>query len=274
VSVEAEAFPPPTRNRPCAPILPRVPEPQPRYPALTSTTLSVALSVLTGRRRSLLRDAQAFVRRLDPPLHVEGEVPDLSGCGWVIAVNHYASPTLRAWWIAMSVTATLGSDIHWVMSTAWTYADPLRSRLITPVTEWVFRRLAFVYDFTSMPPMPPRPWEVEARARAVREMLQYVGATTYPIVGLAPEGSDSPGGVLMTPPPGVGRFLSLLFRKGLRCLPAGIYEAEGRLHLRLGSPIDGIVPSGGTSEDRDRQAAGHVMHAIAACLPERLRGAY
>jgi hypothetical protein len=247
---------------------------QPHYPLLNSTSLRIALAVLLARRRSFLRDAQALVSRLDPPPAVEGEVPDLTGGGWVVAMNHYVSPTLRAWWLGLSVTAALGEEVHWVMSTAWTYADPLRSRLVTPVTEWVFRRTALVYGFISMPPMPPRPWEVEARARAVREVLQSVKANRHLVIGLAPEGGDSPGSALMVPPPGVGRFLALLFRMNLRCLPVGIHEAEGRICIRLGSPLDGLQPSEGSSEARDRQVADQVMTAIAACLPPELRGAY
>ncbi len=194
--------------------------------------------------------------------------------GCVIAANHYHSLTFRSWWIALVLTASFGEEIHWVMSDAWTYPDPVRSRLITPLTRRVFRRLATNYGFTSMPPMPPRPHEVEARARAVLEVLTYVRRTPRPVLGLVPEGSDSADGSLMRPPEGVGRFLLLLVRAGLVIQPAGIYEELNRLRLRWGVPIRSLPVGGGDAADRDRLAADAVMRAIAACLPSSLRGAY
>src|SRR3990170_2125710 len=220
----------------------------PRYPSLTPTTLQLALSLIARQPRSFRKDAQAFVRRLRPPLRVLGQTPAPSAAGRVVLANHFRSRSFRAWWIPFALTATLDEDIHWVMTSAWTYPDPLRSHLLTPLTRRLFRRLARTYAFTLMPPMP--------------------------LVGLVPEGGDSPEGDLMAPPSGVGRFISLLAARGLELLPAGVFEADGALCLRFGKPIAGPFEANADPETRDRLAAVRVMKAIASCLPDALRGPY
>lgn len=237
------------------------------YPLLTPTALAILASAAADRRRSIRRDAATMVAGLRPPLRVLDAPGPLAG-GWVIAINHYVSRRVRAWWLALAVTAALDREIHWVMSSAWTYADPFRSRLLTPLSTWLFVRLARTYGFTSMPPMPPRPHEVEARARAVRAVLRYAAQAPEPLVGLAPEGADSPGNALVRPPAGVGRFLAQLARRGLRVLPAGVFEHEGALTVRFGAGFDL------RAAPREIDPADRVMAAIAACLPENLRGAY
>ncbi|MEW6567925.1 MAG: hypothetical protein AB1449_07130 [Chloroflexota bacterium] len=246
----------------------------PRYSILIPTALAIGLSLLAGKRRSFLHDSQAFVRRLRPPPEQHGTPWRGSRTGYVVVANHYHSPTFRSWWIALTLTAILGEEVHWVMSDAWTYPDRLRSRLVSPATRRVFRRLAHMYGFTSMPPMPPRPWEVKARARSVLEVLAYIRQSPRPVLGLVPEGSDTADGAVMRPPLGVGRFLSLLVRAGLPLLPAGVYEADDRLHIRWGTPIHALPAVSGTAAERDRRTADSVMQAIAACLPSSLRGPY
>jgi hypothetical protein len=192
----------------------------------------------------------------------------------VILANHYWSPGFRAWWIPMALTAALDADIHWVMTAAWTFPDPLRARLLTPLTRRLFRRVARTYGFTLMPPMPPSPREAGARAAAVRQVVRHAASRPGPEIGLVPEGGDSPDGGLAPPPPGVGRFISLLASRGLELLPAAVFEADGALCVRFGAPIRGPLDSGGSAEARDRAAADRIMGAIAACLPVSLRGAY
>jgi hypothetical protein len=246
----------------------------PRYPRLTPTTLRLAASLVTGRPRSFRRDAREFVGRLRPVLRIEGASASIPDRGGVIVANHYFSPTFRAWWIALALTAAVDEEIHWVMAAAWTYPDPLRSRLITPLTRTLFERLAKTYGFTSMPPMPPAAREAAARARAVREVLRHVARESRPIIGLVPEGGDTATGDLAVPPPGVGRFLALLASRGLPLLPAGVFESDGGLCLRFGLPFTLPVSGDLSPEIRDRQAADAVMRAIADCLPESLRGIY
>jgi hypothetical protein len=248
--------------------------PLPHYPSLTPTALQIAVSVIAGWRRSFREDSKAFIRRLRPPLRLLGEAPPPAAGGRVVLANHYQGPGFRAWWIPFAITTVLDEDVHWVMTSAWTYPDPLRSHLLTPLTRWLFRRVACCYSFTLMPPMPPAPREAAERAHAVREVLRFATAQARPLIGLVPEGGDAPEGRLMIPPPGVGRFISLLAARGLEVLPAGVFEADGAFCLRFARPIDGAFEASASPETRDRLAADRVMRAIASCLPDRLRGPY
>jgi hypothetical protein len=190
-----------------------------------------------------------------------------------VVVNHYARQGFHAWWIALAVTAALDRDIHWVVTGAWTYPDRIRSLLVTPASRWALRRLAHLYGFTSMPPMPPRPNDTLARALAARRLLRYVRGRSGPIVGLAPEGADQAGGLLSPPPAGSGRLIELLGKEGLSLLPVGLYESDGRLRLSFGPGMPIPQPTG-DARARDRYVRDATMEAIAACLPAPLRGVY
>jgi len=90
-------------------------------------------------------------------------------------------------------------------------------------------------------------------------------------MALAPEGGDMPGGLLSRPPSGSGRFMWHLARHGLRFIPVGAFEEDDRLCIRFGQPFE--LPAA-VPEPIEDGASRLVMSAIAACLPERLRGAY
>jgi hypothetical protein len=235
--------------------------------------MQIAAAILSGRQRNFSKDASDLACGLRPPLSVEGEIPDPSRSGWLIAVNHYNRPGFGAWWIALAVSVVFPGDIHWIVTSAWTYPDRLRSHLVTPLTQWVLKRLASTYGFTGMPPMPPRDWEAAERARSVRAVLRYVASSDRPIIGLAPEGSDSPDGALKPPPPGIGRFVGILATREFRLLPVGVFEQAGRLCLRFGDSQK-LPLIHGEPGARDHQMSEFVMRAIAACLPEHLRGVY
>jgi hypothetical protein len=192
----------------------------------------------------------------------------------VLTVNHYTRRGFRAWWIALALSASVPAEVHWVMTAAWTYPDRLRARTITQATRWLFRRFARVYGFTSMPPMPPDPRDTADRALAVRQVLAYVHGTTYPVIGLAPEGSDSPDGTLQWPPMGVGRFVLHLSGRGLALVPVGSFEAGGALCLRFGKPYCLTIPPGLSVHERDRRASQVMMQHIAQQLPAHLRGEF
>ncbi len=225
-------------------------------------------------------DARACVAALRPPLRVYGQehIPTHGPC--LLTINHYSRPTLegaasfRAWWLALGVSAVVPAEVHWVVTEAWTYPDPLRAHLITPATRWLFRRVARVYGFTSMPPMPPDPRDVVARAVAVRHLLTYAQTAPAPLIGLAPEGGDAPGGVLQAPPSGVGRLLLHLARMGLSIVPIGGFEAAGAFCLRFGPAYRLETPAVASPAERDRIAGTLVMRHIAAQLPAHLRGEF
>jgi hypothetical protein len=239
----------------------------PSYPTTIPAMLWLALQ---HRPRSFRNDSRLIIGRLSPPLQVEGTLPDLAQGSWLVVVNHYSRPGFRAWWIPMAISATLPREVGWVTTSTLTFPDRLRASTITPASRWFLRHVARLYGFVAMPPMPPRPFEVEQRAQAVRKVLRLAGQPQG-MLGLAPEGGDSPGGVLSPPPPGSGRFIWHLARLGLRLLPVGAYEAEARFCLRVGTPFDlSHSPPGPI----DEHASHQVMSAIAACLPTHLRGSY
>jgi len=278
--------------------------------------------LLRGRPRSFRADARTCIAGLQPPLQVEGReyIPACGPC--LLTVNHYTRPGLRAWWLALAVSAALPfndvlpanaalapsaalpvndvlpanaalapsaalpvndvlpanaalapsaalpAEIHWLITSAWTYPDPLRRATVTPLSQWVLRRLALAYDFTTLPPMPPDPREVFSRAQAVRRVLRYARAAARPLIGLAPEGGDfAAPGCLADPPPGVGRFILQLCALGLEVAPLACFERQGGLCLRFGPHYRLQAEPGLTPAARDRWASQQVMQRIASLLP-------
>lgn len=249
-----------------------------RYPA--PLLLQVGWSLLLGLRRSFPADATRLSGTITPPPRVEGlqHVPRSGGV--VIAFNHYSSRSFPSWWSAIAITAAVASvrplgpeGSVWLMAGAWTYPDRLRQWAVTPLTAWVFARLARAYGFVVMPPMPPRPQEVEARARAVMRALAIARRVPPPLFGISPEGRDSPDASLVEPPPGAGRFL-LLLAASLPVLPVGVHEEGAQLVVRFGAPFALHAPPGLPPAGRDAWASEEVMLAIARQLPPRLWGVY
>lgn len=247
---------------------------QPRYAFPVTLPLEVIRALTLGRPRSFREDALRCVQALSPPLEVRGRehIPDCAP--FLLTVNHYSRPGFNAGWIALAASAPVPVELHWIITAAWTFPGRRLARPLRKASEIAFRRLAIIYGFTSMPPMPPAPGEAEARAEAVRRVLDYARRTPEPAIGLAPEGQDHPGGVLCSPPPGVGRFVSLLAEHCSRIVPAGIYEEGGRLVTQFGAPYALKPLAGLDREQHDCYTSRMVMAAIAAVLPPRLRGEY
>lgn len=250
-----------------------------RYPPALVARLAWAM--LHGRQRSFAPDAVRLYRTLRPPPQVQGIDHIPQSDSFVVVFNHYSSSSFPSWWGPIVMTALIGSrrplgprGISWVMTGAWTYPDPLRQRVLTPLSQFVFSRLAHTYGFVAMPPMPPRPHEVEARARAVRQVLALARRETPPLIGISPEGHDSPGAALMVPPPGVGRFLLQLAAAGLPFLPVGLHERGIGLIVRFGPLFRLEPPPSLPREARDFWAGEQVMVAIGRLLPPPLWGAY
>jgi hypothetical protein len=235
----------------------------------------LGLALLIGERRSFRTDAVRCASLLQPPLKIYGKenIP-ASGPG-LVTTNHYARPGFRAWWLALAVSAAVPTEVHWLITSAWTYPDRLRSATITPVTRWVLQRLAQVYGFTCMPPMPPDPAEVIERAEAVRRVLKYARQAERLLIGLAPEGGDfATPGRLAEPPPGAGRFILHLCALGLEISPVGIFEEEDCLCLRFGVRYRQDASPGLSPSARDRYASQQVMQHIADLMPARLASNY
>lgn len=234
----------------------------------------VLWAALAPRPRSFAHDAVRAMSGIRPRPEVMGahQIPLSGPC--LVTCNHYSRPGFSAWWLTLAISAAIAAcrapgadrEIHWVMTAGWTFpGSRWRRRLLGPGSRWLFARVARVYGFVTMPPMPPDPAEVEARAAAVRQTLQLACtlAPTGGMIGLAPEGRDVPGG-LGPPPPSAGRFLALLVAAGLPILPVGVTERAGRLVLSFGSPFVPQIPPG--REARDSAVALQVMDAIARQL--------
>ena len=248
----------------------------PRYPMLWGTLLR--LSAALARRGTLSIRAEAL-RAVQGIRAGDGAAQafQVSGAEFIpqsgpilLVANHYTRPSFRSWWLVMSLSAALPLEVHWVVSAGWNFAG----RQVARLTRSLFPRMARVYGFTAMPPMPPDPGEVLARASAVRHVLQYARNTPQPVIGLMPEGQDEKLGTLQMPPPGVGRFMLQLARQGLVVVPAAIYESDGALCVRFGPHFCLEVSSELPADERDLLASRQVMNAIASLLPEGLRGEF
>jgi 1-acyl-sn-glycerol-3-phosphate acyltransferase len=242
----------------------------PKYGIPSGVVVGLAFNALFGLKRSFRSDALRCIRRLKPSLRVIGKenVPDHGPC--VVMVNHYYRPGFGAWWIALAVAATVPVEMHWVVTGELLYLG----RLGSPISRWALARIGKTYDFTTMPPMPPRPQDMEARAKAVKKVLKLVKQSGNTVLGLAPEGADQQGGRLSLPPSGVGRFALLLADLGCAFVPVGAYEADGAFCLHFGPAYQLEAPSGLSPDGKDHAAAEVVMKNIAALLPEALRGEF
>ncbi len=246
----------------------------PHYTYPWRTMLVLCRQVLTGGRRSFRADARACLDRLAPPLQVYG-AEHIPVCGpALITVNHYCRPGFNAWWIALAIASVAPEEMHWTMTGELTFPGKWYAGLGGAGSCWLLGRLARVYGFTAMPPMPPRPGDAAARGLAVRRVLSYAREHPAALIGLAPEGMDMPGGVLGWPPEGAGRFIALLAGMGFCVTPVGAYEQDGAFRLHFGPPYTLRLPTGLSAEEKDRSAAQVVMAAIARLLPLPMRGEF
>ena len=236
--------------------------------------MKVGFDALLSRHRSFRHDALACIGRLKPSLRVLGNenTPQHGAC--VITVNHYHRQRFGAQWLALAIAATVPADIHWIMTGEFTYPGRWYEAVNGMASRFLLKRIASAYGFSTMPPMPPRLNDVEARAASVREVLEYVRHARDPILGLAPEGHDPPAGILTRPASGVGRFGLLLSNAGLKFIPVGAYEAEEVFTIHFGEAYTLSVPRGLSSDEKDAHAAHIIMTNIAKHLPMHLRGEF
>lgn len=236
--------------------------------------LRLVLPFIFNCRKSFRRDACQWVRKVDPNPVILGAENIPQNAPFLLVFNHYFRPKYKAWWLTLAASAIIPQEIHFIMAATWTYPDHPFGQYLEMFFRLIFKRLAHIYNFSLMPPMPPRPWEVESRARAVRNILAYVRKNPEAAIGMSPEGSDSLTGALEKPASGVGRFLLHLAQANMPVHPLGIYECNGELILNFGKPISLFLPSGTTPEERDERVSQIVMQAIADLLPIYLRGFY
>jgi 1-acyl-sn-glycerol-3-phosphate acyltransferase len=246
----------------------------PRYPLPWKLAASALLSAARNQQRSFRADALRCMAQGQPALQVTGRQHIPTAGPALLIFNHYSRPGFQAYWIALAISAVVPAEIHWTMTAAWTYDGSFKSYVLEQTSRRLFPRLAKMYVFTSMPPMPPSPHEAQKRARAVRQVLAVAHRQPAPLLALAPEGQDMPGGRLGRPPVGAGRFLVLLSQLGYPFYPVGVYEAGSELCLSFGPAFTLEVPPGLTRKESDGHAGEAAMHAIAHLLPEGLRGEF
>ena len=248
--------------------------PTPRYAFPKRLALSIAGDLLLEKPRSFRQDATCCVQNIQPPVDIRGAGNIPTDAPFLLTINHYSRPGFNAAWIAIAASAAVPVEIHWLSTSAWTFPGRRLARPLRRISEWVLRRLSAVYGFTPLPPLPPDPAEVQARAIAVKRVLEYARVTPNPAIGLAPEGRDNLGGGLCPPPSGLGRFVARLLTRCQHVAPVGFYEEDGCACLQFGELYALELPSGLDREQLDRCASQAIMVAIARELPTHLRGEY
>jgi len=243
----------------------------PRYPFPWFIAFRLARALLHQEKRSFHQDARRLTSLLSPPILIinDANIP-ISGPA-VITMNHFFKPGFRAWWLTLGISAVVTAEIHWVITSAWTTADKLRTNLVTPLTSKILKHIARVYNFTCMPPMPPRPENTQERATSVRRLIAQARKTSDPIIGIAPEGRDpiTEGEYSPTiPPPGAGRLIYYLARLDLKIFPVGAYETDRQFCLNFGPPYRLDPPPGLSKSELDRWVSQFVMERITQLLPE------
>jgi 1-acyl-sn-glycerol-3-phosphate acyltransferase len=157
----------------------------------------------------------------------------LSG-GYVVVLNHFARPGFSTAWIALSLAASIETEIAFIMSDAWVFAGNPLGFILRPLMKFVLASLKEVYGFLPMPSMVAGFSDPRSRAAAVRRAIEFGRAHPSAVIGLAPEGQDSPEHGVGLAPAGGGKFILHLNRMGFKLLPVVAYERDGELITRFG----------------------------------------
>ncbi len=244
----------------------------PTYPIPLSTASRILLAGVGNQKRSFHEDGRKMIK----PVQVK-----ISGDVWIpthgrvlLTINHFYRIGFGIWWAIAAVSANVEKEICWIMTSNWTYPGQRREKILRPLSHFIFDKIASIYGFITIPPMPPHPSQIAERALAVRKVMAFVRQTDHPIIGLSPEGMDFPLGRLGNPPPGSGRFVYHLVKQDLVIVPVGIYEEENFLRLNFGPHYRLCLDENLNSRDLDSNASRIVMGNIAALLPQQLRGEF
>jgi hypothetical protein len=246
----------------------------PKYSYPPVRFVRAAWDLLLSRRRDLQQDANACIEHMRAELKVLGKenIPQRGDC--VLTINHYHRPGLGAQWIALAVSALVPLPMRWVVTGELMCQGKWYQPIGSKASIIFLKRLASIYSLLTMPPMPPRPKDVEARAASVYAILKYVKQGKEPILGISPEGHNPPNGVLKCPAAGFGRFAVLLSKAGMRFIPVGGYEVDGIFHIHFGKAYELDIQSDLSTDEKDEQAMQIVMKNIASLLPMHLRGEF
>jgi len=238
-----------------------------RLPAITF--LQFARAIVFKRTRSFHHDASRLATLLNVKVYGSEWVPTTGPI--LLTNNHYFRPGYGIWNVIIALSAVIVPEVHWITTNMLTFPGQQRGVLLRPLSHYFLSQVARIYSFSTMPPMPPDPSQVEERALAIRRVMDFVDKATSPVImGLSPEGQDFPEGRLGWPPPGSGRFIFHLIRKGLLVVPVGVFEENGCLTLHFGPPYRPEVANNSTAQDIDREVRRSIMSHLASLVPPEM----
>ena len=234
--------------------------------------LSILIALITSKPRDFQKDAGDLSLRISPKPSLKNINQIPSNGPYLVTLNHYSRPGFMVIWAAIALSTALPQSPIWLMTGAWTDRKAGIDWLRTALTSAIFRRLAEIYGFVTMPPMPPVPEEAAERALSIRRLIGILRKNSNSVLCIAPEGMDFPGGQLGIPHPGTGKMILQMTNSLKRILPVGVYEESGRLVVNFGAPFLLEIPKDTVHLDMD--IINQVMRHIAVLLPEEMRGPY
>jgi hypothetical protein len=238
-----------------------------QYPSVNPTVLKCILWRLLGRNRSLKADAQRLCARVEPAIRYIGLENLNLARPFVVTANHYTRPGFSTAWIALSISAVLPAEVTWIMSNQWLFEGNPLAFALRPLMRFVLKGINDAYSFVPMPTIINGFSTSQERTAGVREVIRRLRKDPQTMIGITPEGMDSPIGGLALPPAGVGRFLFHLQEMGATMLPVSVYEEQGGLCVRFGEPYQLETPSGLSPSGFDLFIRKTVMSRIAKLMP-------
>lgn len=247
--------------------------PPPNYRIPLSRLAQAGLFMLQGRPRSLGADFKWLTSDLPVSPVVRGSDNIPTSGPYVVAANHYERPGLWMGWSAMIVARTIyehtGERLRWIAISEW-HQYRLGFVPVPPaITHWIFGRFFDTFGFISMAPAVAG---VQERRQGVRAALDAVKAGDA--IGIFPEANIGATPAMIEAQPGSGSFVLAMSQRGASIIPLGLFEVNRRLNAVFAPPVDLSETHDLSRADRDAAVRDKVMRAIAALLPEELRGFY
>lgn len=208
------------------------------YPVPWAAVFGIWRNVVNFTRADLEGFCRGFVDPMNPPPLVEGYQHLPASPRFLLVANHYQR---KGMWIAhpaSALTLALGAHygrkpaaVRWVVTANWPRWRILQWEIPSP-GDVLLPRVAHALWCYAVPFAGSDP---QRTARSLRQLLREADTLTCPI-GLFPEGVAGTAGTLGPPLDGVDRLITLLAKRGIPLVPAGIAE-RGRLMIRFGEPV-------------------------------------